>query len=82
MFQTYVFKSSSVKTFEIGHFPRSLSLFWYFIENLNIDFVVFLLISILFNLVCDNVSLNFEYISQPRQMSTVGLMYSSALLTF
>ena len=56
--------------------PLKLDIFRHPYLYLNIDFVVLLLISILLNLVCDNVSLNVEYISQPGQMSTVGLMYS------
>ena len=49
---------------------------------LNIDFVIFLLRSFLFKLVRDKVGLNVEFISIPGRISTVSLVYSSALLTF
>ena len=41
-FQSRVCNNHSVKTLGFRrHFPCFLSLLWYFIENLNIDFVVF-----------------------------------------
>ena len=45
-------------------------------------FVVFLLISFFFKLVCDKVSLNVEFISITERISSVSLIYSSAFLTF
>ena len=63
-FQTHVVYNHSVKILKIRrHIPCSLSLVLVLYCELNIYFVVFILIRFLFKLVRDKVSLNVEYIS-------------------
>ena len=64
IFQTHVVYNHSVKILKIRHhLPCSLSLFLELYCELNIYFVVFVLIRFMFKLVRDKVSLNVEYIS-------------------